>query len=123
MISRDLSQEFLHQLKEYPVVTLLGPRQAGKTTMARELLKEFSYVSLETPDILTFAQEDPIGFLAQYPKQSIFDEIQRAPHLINYLQGIVDESGRTGCRGVPPPRRRARGRRFHPAGAGARGVL
>lgn len=96
MISRDLSQEFLHQLKEYPVVTLLGPRQAGKTTMARELLKEFSYVSLETPDILTFAKEDPIGFLAQYPKQSIFDEIQRAPHLINYLQGIVDESGGTG---------------------------
>ncbi len=96
MISRDLSQELLQQLEEYPVVTLLGPRQAGKTTLVRELLEEFSYVSLETPDILTFAQEDPKGFLAQYPKKSIFDEIQRAFHLINYLQGIVDETGKPG---------------------------
>ena len=96
MISRDLSQELLQQLKEYPVVTLLGPRQAGKTTLSRWLLKDFSYVSLETPDVLAFAQEDPIGFLSQYPTKSIFDEIQRAPHLISYLQSIVDESGKTG---------------------------
>ena len=96
MIPRDLSQELLQQLKEYPVVTLLGPRQAGKTTLARELLKDFAYVSLEVPDILAFAKDDPRGFLAQYPEETIFDEIQRAPHLISYLQGIVDESGKTG---------------------------
>jgi uncharacterized protein len=96
MIPRDLSQELLQQLKEYPVVTLLGPRQAGKTTLARELLKSFAYVSLETPDILAFAKDDPRGFLAQYPDETIFDEIQRAPHLISYLQSIVDESGKTG---------------------------
>lgn len=96
MISRDLSRELLQQLKEYPVVTLLGPRQAGKTTLARELLKDFAYVSLETPDILAFAKDDPRGFLAQYPIKTIFDEIQRAPHLISYLQGIVDESGQAG---------------------------
>ncbi len=96
MIPRHLSRELLQQLKEYPVVTLLGPRQAGKTTLARALLKDYAYVSLETPDILRFAQEDPRGFLAQYPEKAIFDEIQRAAHLISYLQGIVDESGTTG---------------------------
>ena len=96
MISRDLSRELLQQLKEYPVVTLLGPRQAGKTTLARELLKDFAYVSLEAPDILAFAKDDPRGFLAQYPIKTIFDEIQRAPHLISYLQGMVDESGQVG---------------------------
>lgn len=96
MISRDLSQELLQQLEEYPVVTLLGPRQAGKTTLSRWLLKDFSYVSLEQPDVLAFAQDDPIGFLNQYPTKCIFDEIQRAPHLISYLQNIVDESGKIG---------------------------
>jgi hypothetical protein len=96
MISRDLSQELLQQLKEYPIVTLLGPRQAGKTTLARELLKDYAYASLETPDVLAFAQDDPRGFLTQYPDKTIFDEIQRAPHLISYLQSIVDESGKTG---------------------------
>ena len=96
MISRDLSQELLQQLKEFPVVTLLGPRQAGKTTLARGLFKNYAYVSLETPDVMAFAKEDPRGFLAQYPDETIFDEIQRAPHLISYLQSIVDESGKTG---------------------------
>ena len=96
MIYRDISKELLQQLKEYPVVTLLGPRQAGKTTLARGLLKNYAYVNLETPDVMAFAQEDPRGFLAQYADETIFDEIQRAPHLISYLQSIVDESGKTG---------------------------
>ncbi len=96
MITRHLSRELLQQLKEYPVVTLLGPRQAGKTTLARALLKDYAYVSLETPDIMRFAQEDPRGFLARYPGNTILGEIQRAAHLISYLQGIVDESGTTG---------------------------
>ena len=96
MIFRDLSKELLQQLKEYPIVTVLGPRQAGKTTLARELLKDYTYVSLETPDILAFAREDPRGFLARYRETVIFDEIQRAPHLISYLQGIVDDTGKNG---------------------------
>ena len=60
------------------------------------MLKDYAYVSLETPDILRFAQEDPRGFLARYPEKTIFGEIQRAAHLISYLQGIVDESGTSG---------------------------
>ena len=96
MIPRHLSRELLQQLEEYPVVTLLGPRHAGKTTLTRALLEDYAYVSLETPDILRFAREDPRGFLAQYPSKTIFNEIQRAAHLISYLQGIVDESGATG---------------------------
>ncbi|MDH5354918.1 MAG: ATP-binding protein [Gammaproteobacteria bacterium] len=96
MIPRHLSQELLRQLGEYPIVTVLGPRQAGKTTLTRALLKDYQYVSLETPDILDFAFEDPRAFLTRYSNKIIFDEIQRAPHLINYLQGIVDESNRAG---------------------------
>lgn len=96
MIPRHLSQELLQQLKEYPIITLLGPRQAGKTTLARALLKDYAYVSMETPDVLKFANDDPRGFLAKHPQKTILDEIQRAPHLLSYLQGIVDESKMTG---------------------------
>jgi len=96
MIPRLLSQEFLKQLREYPIITLLGPRQAGKTTLARALLEDYTYVSLETPDALRFAREDPRGFLLEYPEKVILDEIQRAPHILSYLQGIVDESRMTG---------------------------
>ncbi len=96
MIIRDLSGELLRQLEEYPVVTVLGPRQSGKTTLTRGLLKNYAYVNLETPDVLNFARQDPRGFLAQYPKPVIYDEIQRAPHLIRYLQGMVDDSRENG---------------------------
>jgi predicted AAA+ superfamily ATPase len=96
MINRALSDEFLRQLAEYPLVTLLGPRQAGKTTLARQLLQDYAYVSLEAPDTLAFAHDDPRGFLRQYPEHVIFDEIQRAPHLLSYLQGVVDQTGDVG---------------------------
>ncbi|MES9880694.1 MAG: ATP-binding protein [Sedimenticola sp.] len=91
MIPRLLKTELLTQLDEYPIVTLLGPRQAGKTTLVREVLTDYEYVSLETPDVRQFALEDPRGFLAQYPPKVIFDEIQRVPELLSYLQGIVDQ--------------------------------
>lgn len=96
MIPRTLTKELQLQLKEYPVVTVLGPRQAGKTTLVRETLSNYEYISLESPDLLSFAQEDPKAFLKRYQDKAIFDEIQRAPHLINYIQGIVDETGTNG---------------------------
>ena len=96
MIPREITSEFLLQLDEYPVVTVLGPRQAGKTTLVREILSDFAYVNLETPDVLGFARDDPRAFLNRYRNQVIFDEIQRAPELISYIQGIVDESGNNG---------------------------
>lgn len=96
MIDRELKIEFLRQLGEFPIVTLLGPRQAGKTTLAKTLLPDYDYVSLESPETLTIATEDPKGFLAKYSGQTIFDEIQRAPHLLSYLQGMVDEDKTLG---------------------------
>jgi len=81
---------------QYPVVTVTGPRQSGKTTLCRRVFPKKPYVNLEAPDVRRFAVEDPRGFLAQYPAGAIFDEIQRAPELLSYMQGIVDESKRNG---------------------------
>ncbi len=96
MIPRVQKKELLTQLKEFPIVTVLGPRQAGKTTLARSSLPDFDYVTLEDPQTLEIAKEDPIRFLHQHRRKVIFDEIQRAPHLLSYLQGIVDEDGVNG---------------------------
>jgi len=96
MIPRLLKQELLTQLGEFPIVTILGPRQAGKTTLARAALPHFDYVTLEDPQIRTIAREDPKAFLARHSREVIFDEIQRAPHLLSYLQGIVDEENENG---------------------------
>ena len=90
MIPRLLSFELETQLKEYPIVTIVGPRQAGKTTLVRSLLPDYAYVNLENPETRQFATEDPKAFLKQYSERTIFDEIQRTPHLLSYLQEIVD---------------------------------
>jgi hypothetical protein len=96
MIIRSITHEFLTQLREYPIVTVIGPRQAGKTTLVRAALPEYEYVSLEMPETRQFAIDDPKAFLKRYAGQVIFDEVQRVPHLLSYLQGIVDQSGSQG---------------------------
>lgn len=96
MIDRIMAKELVAQLKEFPVVTILGPRQAGKTTLARMTLPDFDYVSLEDPEIRMLALEDPKALLSQHSKKTIFDEIQRAPQLLSYLQTIVDEDQLNG---------------------------
>jgi predicted AAA+ superfamily ATPase len=96
MYERILRAELLRAATEYPVVTIVGPRQSGKTTLARACFPDKPYTSLENPDVRAFAQEDPRGFLAQYPDGAIFDEFQRVPDLLSYLQGIVDEDPRVG---------------------------
>lgn len=90
MISRHLERELLTQLSEYPIVTIVGPRQAGKTTLVRTVLPDYTYVNLENPEVRQYATEDPKAFLKQYPQRTIFDEIQRTPQLLSYLQEIVD---------------------------------
>lgn len=84
------------QMALYPAVTVTGPRQSGKTTLVRNCYPDFTYVLLENPDILEFAQDDPRGFLSQYKNHVIFDEIQNAPHLLSYLQGIIDNNQTNG---------------------------
>ena len=96
MIYRTITKELLTQISEYPVVTVIGPRQAGKTTLVRNVLPDYSYVSLEDPDNRQLANDDPKAFLKRYSGKTIFDEVQRTPHLLSYLQGIVDEEGTNG---------------------------
>lgn len=96
MIQRKLKTELLTLLGEYPIVTVVGPRQAGKTTLVRSTLTDFAYVSLENPEIRQLAIDDPKAFLKRYPSPVIFDEIQRVPTLLSYLQGIVDENKDNG---------------------------
>lgn len=96
MIPRIITPELSAQLQEYPVITVIGPRQAGKTTLVRTALPDYNYVTLENPEVREIASDDPKGFLKRYPDRAIFDEIQRAPHLLSYLQGMVDEDQRNG---------------------------
>lgn len=95
-IRRDMQPELLQMAKEYPVVTVLGPRQAGKTTLVKETFPKMLYVNIETPEIRRLAEEDPNGFLAQYPDGAIIDEVQRAPELLSYIQVLVDRNKKNG---------------------------
>lgn len=92
MVKRQIETEFMLLLREYPIVTLLGPRQAGKTTLAQQALPEYRYVNLEQPEVRQFAQDDPKAFIAHYSGQVILDEIQRVPELLSYVQVAVDQN-------------------------------
>jgi uncharacterized protein len=81
---------------QYPVVTLTGPRQSGKTTLVREVFTTHAYVSLEDPDVLEQAGEDPRRFLSRNRDAVVLDEVQRLPGLLSYLQTDVDLDGRPG---------------------------
>ena len=80
----------------YPVVTLTGPRQSGKTTLARAAFPDHRYISLEDPDERTFAVDDPRGFLDRCAGPVILDEVQRVPDLLSYIQGLVDQDESSG---------------------------
>lgn len=84
------------RLAGFPILTITGPRQSGKTTLSRLLAPELPYLSLEDPDTRAFATEDPRAFLRQVADGAILDEIQRAPELFSYLQGVVDADRRMG---------------------------
>lgn len=97
MIAREAAGKILELAGKFPAIGLLGPRQSGKTTLAKTLFSDKPYVSFENQDTLLAATTDPRSFLAKYPEGAVFDEIQRAPFLFSYLQGIIDEdSSKTG---------------------------
>jgi len=96
MIERTLKPHLHRLFSGYPALTVTGPRQSGKTTLAQAAFPDLPYASLETPDTRRFAIEDPRGFLSQFPSGAILDEIQNAPDLLSYLQGIIDATENTG---------------------------
>ena len=96
MIKREISKKVLDAAKGYPVLSVTGPRQSGKTTLCRMLFPDKPYASLEDPETLAFANQDPRSFLAQFPEGAILDEIQRTPLIFSYIQGIVDEQKKMG---------------------------
>ncbi len=96
MIERKITP-FVKKLSEnYPIVTMIGPRQSGKTTLARHLFPEYDYISLEDPDVREELHYDIRAFLARHAAPAIFDEVQRVPELASYLQTIVDKTQRPG---------------------------
>lgn len=95
MVRRHLTPALRRAARTNPVVTLTGPRQSGKTTLVRSVFPDHLYLSLEAPDVRERALADPRGLLAA-SDHLILDEIQRAPDLLSYLQGLVDEDNRPG---------------------------
>lgn len=94
-VPRTVQAKLVELAKQYPVVTITGPRQAGKTTLCKMIFPGMPYVSLENPDYRAIAEEDPRAFFKRWPT-AIIDEIQRVPSLMSYIQGIVDESQQEG---------------------------
>ena len=95
-VQRTIVDSIIELLGKYPVVALTGPRQSGKTTLLKNAFPNYSYVSLEKPDVREFATKDPNAFLKQYSEYVIIDEAQRVPSLFSYIQTIVDDSGKMG---------------------------
>jgi predicted AAA+ superfamily ATPase len=94
---RTLLPVLQQRARQYPVVTVTGPRQAGKTTLCRQAFAHLPYANLERPDTRDFAQSDPAGFLAQFNGTgAVLDEVQRVPDLLSWIQSIVDESRAVG---------------------------
>jgi len=96
IVQRLLEDRARALFRKYPVLTITGPRQTGKTTLCRRAFPDLAYVSLESPDRRDFATGDPRGFLRELGSGAILDEIQRAPDLVTYIQEQVDETRRNG---------------------------
>jgi uncharacterized protein len=96
MIAREIQKEFEQSRREYPIVCVTGPRQSGKTTLARMIASDLPYVNFEDPLARDFFNEDPKGFLQGHASGAIFDEVQHVPLLFSFLQVKVDENPEPG---------------------------
>lgn len=92
MIRREIEIPLKEIAATFPAVAIMGPRQCGKTTLAKAIFPDLPYVTLEDPDVRRSALSDPRYFLSQYGDGAVLDEIQNAPELMSYLQGIIDAS-------------------------------
>ncbi|MDR0872363.1 MAG: ATP-binding protein [Prevotellaceae bacterium] len=96
MVTREIESALTNLMQKYPAINITGPRQSGKTTLVKELLKEHRYFSLENPDIRLIAEEDPRGFLRSAGEKFILDEVQNVPQLFSYLQQEIDDGKANG---------------------------
>ncbi len=96
MIPRTAERVIRSLLKGFPVLTITGPRQSGKTTLARAVFPDRPYASLEEPDVRLAARDDPRSFLERFRNGAVLDEVQRSPDLLSYLQTHVDTDKRMG---------------------------
>ncbi|MBK9736647.1 MAG: AAA family ATPase [Saprospiraceae bacterium] len=92
LYKRTLSKSLRELSVYYPIISLIGPRQAGKSTLLKSTFSDYTYVSLEDPDVLAIAEQDPRGFLERYNNKVIFDEAQKFPELFSYMQSNVDNN-------------------------------
>ena len=90
MIPRSITPYLREMIGKYPVITLTGPRQGGKTTLLKKIFPDMPFVSLEVPSLREKVQENPLGLFTQYGNKLVIDEIQRVPLLLSYIQDIVD---------------------------------
>ena len=95
-INRSIEAELMRVRKEYPVVTITGPRQSGKTSLARKYCRGYAYANLELPEVRKLAQSDPKAFFSTWPAPVIIDEVQRVPELLSYIQVYADETDMRG---------------------------
>ena len=96
MIPRVLTAKVVQASRHFPIVSVMGPRQSGKTTLVRSAFPKADYVSFEDADIRRNVEQDPRGFLSSFRQMLIIDEVQRIPDVFSYIQGIVDERGKNG---------------------------
>lgn len=96
IIERSIKSKLLQLLKSFPVVTLTGCRQCGKSTLLKHLLPDYTYISLEDLDLRQIAKEDPRHFISIYSQKVIIDEIQQVPELLSYLQTHIDSVNESG---------------------------
>jgi predicted AAA+ superfamily ATPase len=96
MVDRDVEPRLKMLARQFPAIVLTGPRQSGKSTLCQKVFAKLPYVTLESPDVRAFSLEDPRGFLKQFPKGAVLDEIQNSPQLPSYLQEIIDREPAPG---------------------------
>ncbi len=94
MINREAEKKIRLYAKHFRAIAIVGPRQSGKTTIARKVFPRKPYVSLEDPDERQMAMADPHYFLSRFKKGAVIDEAQRVPELFSYLQSFIDETNR-----------------------------
>ena len=97
MIERKITPHLLETARYFPVVTIMGPRQSGKTTLARNIFPNYMYVNLEDKTSRDIAMSDPKAFFELYKPPVIIDEVQRVPELLSSIQVLADETRERGC--------------------------